>query len=373
MTAAPEYSRNQENFVAFYALQGDLVRRLASHPGLIADWLEAQPPRQPRGGASPARLPKAWRTARLSTARRRELAALVRRVEADPAEAGALASQLLAALPVLSYLEIAGSARPSLGAVDGQADACCSRLARLREHLFTTNYGLAQAAARRRNPRDPADLLSAASSGLLDAIDRYVPDARAARFGYFANYWIRYHLSRHSQKHGSVVSFPINQHRIGHRIERYLAERRADGLPPPTDAELCSDLKLGGDAYYAHQLKPQVVSFENLPVRDPRIGELEHFLCDPAPGPATALEEAEVAGQLVSLLRACAPPAVRVMLAYVRSIGSLADAAGDYLADLHGLALDRVGTSPSPPLSAARAFGIACGPAFQAKSAGSGP
>lgn len=385
MNAAPAYTRNQENFATFYALQNDFVRCLASHPGVIRDWMDTQPLRQPRDSRDPGKTAKAWRTARLSAARRRELSELILRVEETPAATESLVNVLLAAMPVRTYLEIADAAHPSLRAIDTQADELCCRLTRLREALFMTNYGLAQAAALQRNRNDPSDFLSAASCGLLDAIDRYVPDARAARFGYFASYWIRYHLSRHTQKYGSVVSFPINQHRIGHRIDRYLSDRQVSGLPAPSDTELCADLKLGCDAFYWHHLKPQVYSFENLVSHDPRAATAEHFLCDPAPGPAAVLEEAEIAGQLISLLRATAPPAIRVMLAYARSVGSLADAAGDYLTHLHELAMDRIrplsragpdraGVNPDfVGASDYPAFGIACDPAFRAKRAAGNP
>jgi hypothetical protein len=363
MNAAPAHSRNDENFAAFHALQGELTRRLAAHPGVIRAWLQAQPPRESRDSAAAGRLPKSWRTARLSNARRRELAALAARVEQFPDDAGLLAAVLLESMPVCTYLEIAAAARPGLESVDPCAAGLCRRLARDREALLVANYGLAQAAARQRNPRDPTDLLSAASTGLLDAIDRYVPGSRAARFGYFASYWIRYHMSRHAQKNGSVVSFPINQHRIGRRIERYLAEREAQGLPQPPDEEVRADLKLGCDAFYWHRLKPQVVSFDSLPARDGGGGFPESCLCDPGPGPAGTLEEAEIAAQLTALLRRSAPPATRVMLAYLRRVGSLPDAAEDYLAGLHQLVAERVGPLARFLPTTSRAFETACGPA----------
>ena len=377
MTAALAYSRNQENFAAFHALQSDFVRCLAAHPGVIRDWLEIQPRRQPRRVAAQAKSPRVWRTARLSVGRRLELSGLVRCAEENPAETEPLASLLLSTMPVGTYLEIAAAARPSLRAIDPQADDLRARLSGMRNALLAANYGLAQVAARQRQPADSAELLSAASCGLLDAIDRYVPNVKAARFSYFATYWIRYHISRHAQKHGSLVSFPINQHRIGRRIDRYLTDRQTSGLPAPSDAEVCADLKLGGEAFYWNHRKPRVFSFEDYGGHDPR-DALDHCLCDPAPGPVAALEEAEIAGQLVSLLRASAPPAIRVMLAYLRNVGSLADAAGDYLAHLHETAMERIlplsrvnphftGVSDSP------AFEIACDPAFRARRAAGNP
>jgi hypothetical protein len=377
MSDAPAYTRNQENFAAFYALQGEYVRCLASYPDVIRNWLAAQPRREPRRAGRPSRPQRAWRSARLSIGRRRELSDLIQRVEEDPAAVDSLAALLLGAMPVRTYLEMADAARPSLQAIDARAHELCGQLSRMRERLLMANYGLAQTVARQHHPADRADVLSAAACGLVDAIDRYVPGERAARFSYFASYWIRYHVSRHIQKCGSVVSFPIHQHRIGHRINRYLAIRQASGLPAPSDAELGSALKLGGDAIYRSHQKPQVCSFQSPGARG---AALEHYLCDPEPGPAMALEEAEVAVQLTSLLRASAPPAIRVMLAYGRSVGSLADAAVDYLTQLHELAMDRIAplVRPRPCLDYAGAdpggtgvndppaCGTACDPAFPA-------
>ena len=341
MNDATPYSRNDELFANFYALQADLAGRLAAHPGLIRDWLRAQPRCKGEGRecASPSR---SWRTARLSVGRCRELSDLLARIEQAPAETQELAGWLLGAVPVCAYLEIAEIARPDLRAVDAPADECCREVIRLREKLFLANYGLAKAAAYKRNRNDTSDLMSAASCGLLDAIDRYVPDAKAARFGYFASYWIRYHIGRHIQKYGSVVSFPVNQHRIGHQIDRYLAGREASGLPPPSDFEIRTELNLGSDAYYWQQLKPRMVSFESPIGYREDAPTLEHFLCDPGPDPATALEESETASLITSLIRTNAPPATRLMLAYVRRVGSLADAAEDYLNHLHEQTLERV-------------------------------
>jgi len=341
MTAPTSHSRNDELFTRFYALQGDLASRLSAHPQLIRDWLAAQPAREGEGRerASP---PKTWRAARLTIRRRRELVDLVARAEQTPAETAPLAAWLLGSVPVRTYLDIAEAARPDLRTIDAAADECCREVVRMRETLLMANYGLAKIAAHQRNSRDATELLSAALCGLLDAIDRYVPDAKAARFAYFASYWIRYHLSRQIQKYGSVVSFPVNQHRIGHRIDRYLAGREASGLAPPSNREIRSELDLGPDAYYWHQLRPRMVSFQSPAGYGEDAPTLEHFIRDPAPDPAAAMEESETAGLIGSLVRAHAAPATRVMLAYVRSVGSLADAAEDYLNHLHEQALERI-------------------------------
>jgi hypothetical protein len=67
------YAQNFELFGRFLDLQRRLVADLARHPSLVRAWLEAQPPRATE--APPARgASKAWRTARLSAARRRAAA-----------------------------------------------------------------------------------------------------------------------------------------------------------------------------------------------------------------------------------------------------------------------------------------------------------
>jgi DNA-directed RNA polymerase specialized sigma subunit len=342
MSTAPDYTRNHELFLSFRELQSGLVARLSSQPGLIGAWLETLPPRE---GNAPepekARAAASWRTARLSGARRGELARLLARTGPPLGETAPLAHWLLRSVPVCTYLEIAGAARPSLRALDPGADDFCRRLISLRETLFLANYGLAKIAARPHHSGDHSDLLSAASCGLLDAIDRYVPGEKAARFSYFARYWIRYHLSRYIQKNSSVVSFPIHQHRIGRRIERYLATQPAGG-PAPVGTKVRADLELGAEAYHSYRLKPRVVSLHSSIGDRPEAPDVEYFLCDPAPAPDAVLEDSETATHLRALLRASALPATGVMLAYTRSVGALTDAAEDYLAFLQNLTLERL-------------------------------
>jgi DNA-directed RNA polymerase specialized sigma subunit len=334
MPPLPAYTRNHELFADFYHLQGHLAGRLSAHPSLVRGWLDALPPRKAGvddSGDAPAAsgLTHSWRTVSLSSGRRRELAALIGRAEGPPPETVPLADWLLAAVPVRTFFDIAAAARPSLNAIDAVAEEYQGRLVRLRETLFLTNYGLAKAAARRVYRQDYGEMLSAASSGLLDAIDRYVPGAKAARFGHFAGFWIRYHLVRQSQKNGSLVSFPVNQHRIRRRIDRYLAGRQASDLPPPSAAQLCADLRLGRAAYYWQQQRPSVVSLHAPSGPEPEAFAMEHCLSDPAPEPAAALEETEIAERLRQLLQAHASPATRLMLAYTRTVGSLPEAAED--------------------------------------------
>jgi DNA-directed RNA polymerase specialized sigma subunit len=342
MTPAPDYTRNCELFASFRELQSELVSRLSAQPGLIGAWLKTLPRREANASEpEKARVATSWRTVRLSAARRAELAALIARAEPPMGDMASLARWLLHSVPVCTYLEIADTARPSLRALDPRADDFCRQLISLREALFLANYGLAKIAARPHHPGDHADLLSAASCGLLDAIDRYVPGEKAARFSYFARYWIRYHLSRYIQKNSSVVSFPIHQHRIGRRIERYLAIQPAGG-PAPPGTKVQADLELGAEAYHSYRLKPRVVSLHSSAGDRPETPDVEYFLCDPAPAPDAVLEESETAAHLRALLRASTLPATGVMLAYARSVGALTDAAEDYLAFLQDLILERI-------------------------------
>jgi hypothetical protein len=78
-----------------------------------------------------------------------------------------------------------------------------------------------------------------------------------------------------------------------------------------------------------------MVSLQAAAGADPDSATIEHFLSDPAPGPAEALDETETAACLHALIRAHAPPVTRLMLAYTRGVGRLPEAAEDYLADLH--------------------------------------
>lgn len=357
MTSAPAYAHNRELFTHFYTLQGRFAACLAGRPGLVRDWLEAQPRRR-RERTESNEATRAWRTARLSGARRRELGTLIERAEGPQPEAGPLAGWLLAAVPVRTFLEIAARGRPP----DPAAEACQQELVELRDTLFATNYGLAKAAARRRRLEDYGDMLSAASCGLLDAIDRYVPDAKAARFAHFASFWIRYHLSRRAQKNAGVVSFPVNQHRIGRRIQRYLNGREESHAPPSPD-ELCAELRLGRSAYYWQWRRPSIVSL-HAPMG---VGEealpMEQCLCDPGPEPAAQAEENEIAEALRALLRRRIDPPTRLMLAYLHQVGPLGDAAEDYLAALEaeGLAAIRgarpMGRHLIPPIAAAAGGG----------------
>jgi hypothetical protein len=342
-----DYDRNRELFTDFYAVQGEFAGCLAAHPDIVRAWLEARPRWEPQEAEAPAAgcRTRAFRSARLSGARLRELGAFVGRAERDPGERAPLGRWLLSSVPVHTYLEMADFARPSLRAVDPQADQRCRELVRMRDTLFSVNYGLAKIAARNRNRRDYSDGLSAASAGLLDAIDRYVPGAQSARFAYFAGYWIRYHLSRHAQKFGTTVAFPIHQHRLGRRIGNFLEQRRAQGLPVPAADEICGALRIGREAYDRHLNPPQMLSLHGLDGGDgasPDTTVIEDFLNDPAPAPAAALEEAEIGDTLRALYRTRAAPAVRVMLAYTRGIGCLAEAAEDYLADLQESALENL-------------------------------
>jgi hypothetical protein len=329
--SSPAYTHNVERFQSFQQLQGRMVAALARHPARIQSWLEAQPPRETEMAESGA-ASRRWRTARLSAMRRRELAQLLARAADPGAGPDPLAEWLLASVPVCTYLEMADRSPPGLAALDPEAADCGRALIQLREALFLANYGLAKAAAHHRCFHDYNDRLSAASCGLLDAIDRYLPGPRAARFGYFATYWIRYRLGRHAQKHSSIVSFPINQFRISRRIDRLMAERQERGQPAPSEREIRAELNLGADAYYWHQRRPRIVSLQRPVGAEGEGFTLEHTLRDPAPEPAALLDDGDLAAQFRALLRAHVTPAARVILAYTGAIGSLAEAAEDYLA-----------------------------------------
>jgi len=341
MNSEPAYARNSERFESFHALQAALTCRLALHCSLIAQWLASQPFRGEDAGVG-AGPPKAWRTSRLNLARRRELRALVSGAGEQGPGTDNLGKWLLASMPVRTYLEIVDLAAPNLRAVDPAADDCRRELVRMRDSLFAANFGLARNAAMGPGSRDYNERLSAASCGLLDAIDRYVPGPKAARFSYFASYWIRYHVSRHAQKHGSLIAFPINQQRIGRQIERYLGERNSSGEPPPSLPRLCADLRISPDAFYWSRCRPRVVSMHDCTGSESGSATMENLLRDPGPEPDDALEQDETAAQLRTLLRTHVCPETRVMLAHLRGIGELSEAAEDHLARLRGIARTRL-------------------------------
>ena len=347
MNSAPTYTENQELFACFYDLQGRFASCLAAKPGMLRAWLEALPPRDPEV-REPSESVRTWRTARLSAARRRELHRLIVRAEGPGAESRTLAGWLLAAVPVRTFFEMAAVEASGARLSDPASDECHRRLLELRETLFLSNYGLAKAAAKRRSRQGYPEMLSAASDGLLDAIDRYVPGCQAARFAHFAGFWIRYHMARHFQKTGSLISFPVHQHRIARRIDRYLANRESCDTPPSAD-EVCRELQLGRAAYLWQQCRPKVVSLHGAegPGAEPPAMELR--LCDPAPEPDDHMEQAEIAARLHAMLRAHAGPATRVMLAFSHGIGGLAEAAEDYLAFLEEMALERLAGERARP------------------------
>jgi DNA-directed RNA polymerase specialized sigma subunit len=356
------YARNGELFAAFRSLQLEFTARLAAHPGLVRSWLDSHPPRPVRDRRAGGGLPMSWRTARLDATRRARMTDLVARIETSPCDAALLAQVLVESMPVGTYFEIADCARPSLEALDAEAADLSRRLMALREEIFVANFGLARSAALQRSDLDRDESLSAASSGLLDAIDRFAP-AKAVRFGFFATYWIRYHIARSAQKHGSVVSFPIHQHRIGRRIERYLSRRTAAGLPPPSPDAVRLELGIGWDAYRRNRFKPRMVPFE-IEGQGNDSGPVpgERCLRDPGPGPDATLEEAEAASHLEAILRETAPPSTRVMLAYMRRLGSLPEAAADYLAGLHRQIAESLGLPEPAAITRPRAGGTPCVP-----------
>ncbi len=319
-----DHRRNCERFASFHALQQECAWHLASAPQAVRAWLERLPPLG--RGTEPPSAPRAGtvaRTARLGSERRRELLRLLTLAEASPAGCEALAAWLLRCLPVSHLLAIG----------NGLAGDCLVRLAHVREELFAANYGLAKRAVIGWDGGDFEDRLSAASLGLLAAVDRYVPGAGSSRFGYFAGYWIRHHISRYRQKCRTAVAFPVYQHRLTRRLERLVAERQAAGLPPPTEGEACAALGIGAEAYRRQALPPRMESLDSdQPGGEPASGR-DRF-SDPAHAPDAALEESEAAASLEEFYRARTESSTRLMLAYARGVGDLAEAAADYLDDL---------------------------------------
>ena len=337
-----DYEHNQTRFAEFYAAQKAFAGCLAHLPALVRTWLESLPPREEGGGDGPS-ASKSWRAARLSGGRRRELSLLIADAEKVPGTFEQLALFLLKSLPVETYFAIADAARPSLRALDPKADEIYHQLAGQRNELFAANYGLAKSAVRGKKNFD--ELLSAASSGLLAAIDRYVPEGETtARFAYFASFWIRYHVSRYGQKNGGIVPLSINQQRVVRKIKRYLAERRESGLPEPTELEICSDLKISAEAYYWYLQQPVIVSLDTFgqDENEDRDGSrgFDNLIAAPAPEPAQELENSEIGIYARELMRKTVPSYQRVMLSYARRIGSLVDAVEDYLGDLEVQVLD---------------------------------
>lgn len=309
MPPEPLYARNPELFTLFYRAQECLASRLALRPNTLRAWLNRLPAPLPEATVTAARA-KGWRTARLSSARRKELLARLQPTDGGGDPSAPLAAWLIASVPVGTLFEIA-AVDPAFLPSDPQAEAAHRETLRLRDTLFHNNYGLAMAAARRFSPRVFPEMLSAASSGLLDAIDRYVPGAASARFAHFAGYWIRYHLVRQRLKSGSVVTLPVS-----------LLRRRGDEPAPP---------------------RPQILSLHAPSIFDTDDSPLENCLRDPAPPPHQAAERAEIGERLQALLRARTAPATRVMLAYLYGLGSLPSHAQDFLQDLEAQALRRLG------------------------------
>ena len=340
-----DFLQNQGRLEGFYRLQRSFVTRLAACPALVRAWLEALPPREENTEES-ENGSKTWRAERLSLGRRRELASLIAGAEASGEGTAPLAEFLLTMLPVSIYFAIGACARPDLRTVDTQADELIRRIADLREQLFQANYGLAKSVV--RGKKEYEELVSVASSGLLAAIDRYVPGGeKGAKFGYWATLWMKHEVRRHGQKHNGIVALSINQQRIVQRIDRHLEERSAMGLPEPGEAEVCAELGISPDAYYWYRQRPTLVPLESiLPTEDEHGGEkkgdFDELLAASAPEPDEVLEDQEVATYLRELLRERLDPARRIMLSYARAIGSLTDASEDYLRSIEIQGIDGI-------------------------------
>ncbi len=337
------YQDNRVQFEEFYALQRTLVDQLARHPILVRAWLDSMPPRDDEATESSG-ASKSWRAARVNAARRRTLSELIASVEQDAEHSHLLANFLLTSLPVESYFAIAEGGATS-GPAGNALNVSCRVITAKRSELFDANLGLAKAAVRGRRNYD--ELLSAALVGLLAAIDRYVPNNEtSARFGYFATFWIRYHISRYTQKTSGVVPLSINQQRIIRRIDRFVEQCRAEGRPEPTQFEICSVLKISADAYGSFLRRPVVVSLDQSasPGGDDSEREvsLANVIASEAPEPDQEVEDTEIAHYVRELLRSEVPAFGRVMLSYARRVGSLSDASEDYLLALEDQTLVRL-------------------------------
>jgi DNA-directed RNA polymerase specialized sigma subunit len=338
-TSLRGYQQNVQRFEEFYSLQGEYAAALAAQSAIIRRWLDRLP--QPARCADEAEGSSAsqhWRTARLSHRRRRELADLLATAHAH----AALTAWLRRSLPVISLLEMADFAAPEPAASLTRLDELRARLVRIREAVFLANYGLAKSAAAQGRPEDFDDRMSAACVGLLDAVDRYVPGEQAARFSYFATYWIRYHISRQAQKFNGVVVFPIYQQRIVRKIEQVKRDRQVKGLAEATSQEMCAALEVGPDAFSRQRHRPTILSLEAPGQDGESDGVWEGRLCDPAPLPGSGFEQDDVASRIHEWLRRSFPPATRVMLAYVHDLGPLPAAAADYLDHLREIARERL-------------------------------
>lgn len=337
------YQDNRVQFEEFYALQRTLVDQLARHPVLVRAWLDSMPPRDDEATESSG-ASKSWRAARVSAARRRTLSDLIASVEQNAEHSHLLAAFLLTSLPVESYFTIAAGDATS-GTAGNALSVSCRVINAKRNELFDANLGLAKAAVRGRRNYD--ELLSAALVGLLAAIDRYVPNNEtSARFGYFATFWIRYHISRYTQKTSGVVPVSINQQRIIRRIDRFVEQCRAEGRPEPTQFEICSALSISADAYGSFLRRPVVISLDQSASSEgderEREVSLANVIAAEGPEPDQEVEDSEIARYLRDLLRKEVPAFGRVMLSYARRVGSLSDAAEDYLLALEDQALVRL-------------------------------
>lgn len=293
-----DYTHNPERFAAFYVQQQAFTAVLAQHPAIVRDWLSAR--RVPQRCSQRIPEPTQWRTARLTAVRQRQLKSILD-------QGGDLAAWLLLCLPLSSLFEIADRHPPDSESVRRSTDLVVAR-----EVLFLANFGLAKIAAAQSRPEEFDDRLSAACSGLLDAIDRYVPGPGSASFSYFAAYWIRYHVGRYVQKHGCVVSFPIHQQRLYQKF----GQSRFD--------------------------RPSVFSLQAPVSVQPDGDACQYELADPAPQPEEVLDGSEIAGRLAGWLRRSVPPATRVMLAAANSVGNFPEAAGEYVDHLCEIARERL-------------------------------
>jgi len=303
---------------------------LSDQPHAIKQWLEAMP-RMGVKGIQKGDKSLNWRVSRLNYSRRRKLSQLLNASKMGKSFKKILATWLLKSIPVGSYIEIASIACAKSTTKTKRLEECTTRIIDYRNSLLDANLGLAFSVAKHESGGTYDERCSDARKGLLDAVDRYVPTVKAVRFGYFANYWIKFQITRGRQKLQSVVTFPINQQRIKSKTERIQAEREANGLPPLSVEDLAKELRVGVDTVINSQQVPIAVSINTNYSNDEAAHSFDYALSDPAPEPDSSLADNEVIETLRHYYRTMIKPETRVMLDCMRDIGSLPEAILDYL------------------------------------------
>ena len=330
MKNPPLYTQNSNRFQEFFKLQCKLTELISDHPRVIKEWLDRMP-KLGLKGIKEGNKSMNWRATRLNYSRRNKLIQLVDSSQENENIKRDLSQWLLKSVPVGSYIEIASIAC-SMEKIGLEAiEECTKLIIDYRNSLFEANLGLAFSVAQYEHGGSFDERCSDARRGLLDAVDRFVPKDKAVRFSFFANYWIKFQVSRGKQKLQSVVTFPINQQRIKAKSDRIQAQRIASQLPALTVKELAKELHVGVETVINSQHKPISVSINTNYANDEVAFSFDYVLSDPAPEPDISLAHTEVAERLREYYRSMINPETRVMLACMRDIGSLSEALMDYV------------------------------------------